>query len=131
VRRVDYVIRFVRDLEVSVAFYRDVLRVLPKLQGDGYVEFEIENVKFGLYERRRVSELLGNVPEGPPGPDGEVVFVVDDVDAWACQLSAAGIDVLSGPTDRPWGHRTLHLADPDGLIVELAQEIPGPARNDD
>ena len=34
------------------------------------------------------------------------------------------VAVLRGPTDRPWGHRTLHLADPDGFVVELAQEIP-------
>ena len=26
--------------------------------------------------------------------------------------------------DRPWGHRTLHVADPDGFVVEFAQEIP-------
>jgi lactoylglutathione lyase len=28
------------------------------------------------------------------------------------------------PTDRPWGERTLHLADPDGNVVELTQR-PG------
>ena len=54
----------------------------------------------------------------------EVVFVVDDVDARAQRLAAGGARVLSGPADRPWGHRTLHLADPDGFVVELAQEIP-------
>ncbi len=26
--------------------------------------------------------------------------------------------------DRPWGHRTLHVLDPDGHVVEFAQEIP-------
>jgi lactoylglutathione lyase len=31
---------------------------------------------------------------------------------------------LAPPTDRPWGHRTLHVADPDGFVVEFAQEIP-------
>jgi lactoylglutathione lyase len=123
VRRVDYVIRYVLDLETSVAFYRDVLGLPVKLVGDGYAEFDTDNVKFGLYERSRLPELLGKVPERA-GPDGEVAFVVDDVDAWAERLRVAGIDVLSGPTDRPWGHRTLHVADPDGLIVELAQEIP-------
>jgi lactoylglutathione lyase len=123
VRRVDYVIRFVRDLEESVAFYRDVLGVPVKLVGDGYVEFDTENVKLGLYERGKLPELLGSAPERA-GPDGELVFVVDDVDAWAERLDRAGIARLSGPTDRSWGHRTMHLADPDGLIVELAQEIP-------
>jgi lactoylglutathione lyase len=129
VRRVDYVIRFVRDLDASVTFYRDVLGVPLKLRGNGYVEFDTENLKFGLYERGKLRELLGSVPERA-GPDGEVVFVVDDVEAWARRLDDAGVDVLSGPTDRPWGHRTLHFADPDGLIVELAQEIPRRNRSD-
>ena len=128
-RRVDYVIRFVQDLEASVAFYRDVLGVPLKLEGDGYVEFDTENVKLGLYERRKLPELLGTAPERA-GPDGEVVFVVDDVNAWAERLDQAGIARLSGPTDRPWGHRTIHLADPDGLVVELAQEIPRGNRSD-
>ena len=49
---------------------------------------------------------------------------MDDVDAEAERLRLAGAEILTGPVDRPWGHRTLHLLDPDGLVVELAQEIP-------
>jgi lactoylglutathione lyase len=129
VRRIDYVIRYVLDLETSVAFYRDVLGVPLKLIGDGYAEFDTENVKFGLYERSRLPQLIGREP-ADGGIDGEVVFLVEDVDAWAERLREAGIHVVSGPTDRPWGHRTIHLADPDGLIVELAQEIPRRNRSD-
>jgi lactoylglutathione lyase len=42
----------------------------------------------------------------------------------AATLRGHGVPVLSGPVDRPWGHRTLHVADPDGFLVEFAQEIP-------
>jgi lactoylglutathione lyase len=126
VRRVDYVIRFVRDLDASVAFYRDVLGIPVKLIGDGYVEFETENVKFGLYDRSRLEELIGAVSREGSGPEGEVVFVVDNVDPWVERLRGAGAEIRSGPVDRPWGHRTVHVADPDGFIVELAQEIPRP-----
>ncbi|HZA27277.1 MAG TPA: VOC family protein [Actinomycetota bacterium] len=128
-RRLDYVIRFVHDLDASVAFYRDLLGVPLKVVGDGYVEFDTENVKFGLYERSRLPQLLGKAPKRA-GPDGEVAFLVDDVDAWAHRLNEAGVHLLSGPTDRPWGHRTVHIADPDGLIVELAQEIPRKPHSD-
>ncbi len=106
-----------------MAFYRDVLEIPLKLVGDGYAEFATNNVKFGLYERGQLPELLGSSP-GPGGPEGEIAFIVEDVDAWKDRLLAAGTTVLSGPTDRPWGHRTMHLSDPDGLVVELAQEIP-------
>lgn len=58
------------------------------------------------------------------GPTGEVAFVVDDVDAEAERMDALGVEILSRPLDRPWGHRTLYVLDPDGHVVEFAQEIP-------
>ena len=59
-----------------------------------------------------------------PGPAGEVVLVVEDVDAVAARLCPHGVALLAAPADRPWGHRTVHVADPDGFVVEFAQEIP-------
>jgi lactoylglutathione lyase len=122
--RLGYVILFVADLERSVAFYRDVVGLPFRLQGDGYVEFATQGAKFGLYDRNRLEELTGQGADLPGAPGGEVVFLVGDVDAEAARLRAAGASILSGPVDRAWGHRTLHVEDPDGFVVELAEEIP-------
>jgi lactoylglutathione lyase len=119
-----YVILFVRDLERSVAFYRDVIGLPFKLQGDGYVEFATQGARFGLYDRNRLGELTGQGTDPPDHPGGEVVFLVEDVDAEAERLREAGATILRGPVDRAWGHRTLHLEDPDGFVVELAGKIP-------
>jgi lactoylglutathione lyase len=119
-----YVILFVADLERSTAFYRDVIGLPFKLRGDGYVEFATEGSRFGLYDRDRLGELTGHDHEPPGRPGGEVVFLVGDVDAEAERLRGAGARVLKGPVDRAWGHRTLHVEDPDGFVVELATEIP-------
>jgi lactoylglutathione lyase len=121
---VGYVILFVGDLERSTAFYRDVIGLPFKLHGDGYVEFATEGTRFGLYDRNRLQELTGQDGEAPGRPGGEVVLRVGDVDAEAQRLREAGVRVLKGPVDRAWGHRTLHVEDPDGFVVELAQEIP-------
>ena len=121
--RLGYVILFVADLERSTAFYRDVIGVPFKLQGDGYVEFATRGARFGLYDRDRLGELTGQGSEPPGSPGGEVVVLVEDVDAEAARLRAAGAAILRGPVDRPWGHRTLHVEDPDGFVVELAEEI--------
>ena len=119
---VDEVILYVDDLERSVAFYRDVLRLPVKFAEHGYAEFSTRGAKLGLYERDRLADLIG--PEGAGArPQGEVLFLVPDVGEWAGRLGP-GVRILSGPTDRPWGQRTLHLCDPDGHVVELAQEIP-------
>jgi lactoylglutathione lyase len=127
-RRLDYVILFVSDLERSIDFYRDVIGLDFKLKGDGYAEFATKGTKFALFERAKLPELIGRDPdsEPPSEPRAEVVFVVPDVDAEADHLSRAGAEILSGPVDRPWGHRTVHVADPDGHVVEFAQDIPRP-----
>jgi lactoylglutathione lyase len=122
-RRVDSVILYAEDLERAVSFYRDLLGLDLKLRGDGYAEFVTEGTKLGLFERDRLPELIGG-ETGPDGPDREILFLVDDVDREAGRLRSAGAIILSGPTDRAWGHRTVHVADPDGHVVELAQEIP-------
>ena len=120
--RVGYLILYVSDLPASIAFYRDVVGLPFTFVDAGYAEFATQRMRFALYERRRAEWLIG-APVSP-GPAAEVVFVVDDVDAQARWLAESGVPVLSGPTDRPWGHRTVHVADPDGFIVEFAQEIP-------
>ncbi|MEV0800542.1 MULTISPECIES: VOC family protein [unclassified Kribbella] len=120
--RIGYVILYVEDLGASVEFYRDVIGLPYKFTDAGYAEFGTEGTRFALFERRRAEWLTGRTVS--PGAAGEVVLMVDDVDAWADRLAARGVEVLSGPADRPWGHRTAHVADPDGFVVEFAQEIP-------
>jgi len=124
VEGVDYIILYVRDLERSVAFYRDGIGLPFRFHDGGYAEFATRGTKFGLYERSRLPELIGRENAAEGGLAGEVLFLVDDVDAEAEKLRDLGVEILSGPVDRPWGHRTLHVLDPDGFAVELAQEIP-------
>lgn len=116
---VDYVILYVSDLEAAVAFYREVAGLEVRVAGDGYVEFRTGETKLALYDRNRLDELIGTSEAA-----GEICFVVEDVDAEAERFRTAGARILSGPVDRPWGHRTLHVAGPDGHVVEFAQEIP-------
>ena len=120
---VDYIILYVRDLDASVAFYRDVVGLAHKFTDSGYAEFVTEGTKFALFDRARLPDLIGRGVDGE-GPWGEVAFVVDDVDARAERLQTAGVHILSGPVDRPWGQRTLHFLDPDGNVVEFAKELP-------
>ena len=127
--RIDYVILYVEDLDRSIAFYREMIGLQVKFRDRNYAEFVTEGSKFGLFERAKLPELIG-LDDRVGGPSGEIAFLVGDVDGEAARLQAAGVEVLLGPIDRPWGHRTLHVLDPDGFVVELAQEIgrPPPSR---
>jgi uncharacterized glyoxalase superfamily protein PhnB len=46
---------------------------------------------------------------------------VDDVDATCADLTAPGVQVLSGPTGQPWGIRTASFADPGSHISAIAK----------
>ena len=124
--RLGYAILFVSDLERSVAFYRDVVGLPFRFASESYAEFATDGAKFSLFARSHLPELIGReAPAGEvPWPQGEVAFFVDDVDAEHERLARAGVRILAPPTDRPWGERTLHFADPDGNVVELTRPKP-------
>ncbi len=123
IAKVDYVILYVGDLDTSTAFYRDVVGLPFQFTESGYAQFATQGTIFALFDRALLPGLIGR-EGGEGGPSTEVAFVVPDVDAEAERLRAAGATILSGPVDRRWGQRTLHLADPDGHVVEFAKEIP-------
>jgi lactoylglutathione lyase len=121
VASLDYVILYVDDLERSLSFYRVLLGVVGTRRSETYAELVLENCRLGFYLREAAPDLLGRSSEGS---GAELLFLVEDVDAEADRLRSAGVRILSGPIDRPWGHRTVHVEDPDGHVVELAREIP-------
>ncbi|MCW4352927.1 VOC family protein [Hoyosella sp. YIM 151337] len=121
-RRVDYVIWYVTSLSDAVRFYRDIVGLDIRTEGNGYVEFAMENIKLSLFERNKLPDLIGR-PAGT-APCGEIGFRVRDIDAVARTLRERGVEPLTGPVDRPWGERTMHIADPDGNVIEFAQKIP-------
>jgi lactoylglutathione lyase len=120
--RVSHVILFVSDLDAAVAFYRDVIGLGVRFEEHGYAELDTEGTRLALFERSRVPGLIRRSP-GSAGPTSEVVLEVADAAAEADRLRSLGAEVV-GPVDRPWGHRTVHVLDPDEHVVELAQAIP-------
>jgi len=48
---------------------------------------------------------------------------VEDVDAVYAQPAKRGVQLLTGPRDRPWGMRTATFVDPAGHSWEVAQRI--------
>ena len=40
----------------------------------------------------------------------------------AAELEAKGVDILSPPINRDFGHRTLFFRDPDGNLIEIANQ---------
>lgn len=109
----------VHDLEVSGAWYRDVLGC------------ELDDVAPGDWRFCRagaVTFMLGRCPEVPAarelGDHSYVAYLrVDDVEAFYRRAVAAGAEVLHAPRDEPWGMRELGLRSPDGHRFMLGQSL--------
>jgi lactoylglutathione lyase len=114
---------FVEDLPAAKRFYSDVFGLPVHYEDESSAVFRFGETLVNLLT---VSEAPGLVaPAAVAGPGGGVRFQltlgVDDVDAMAERLRGRGVELLSGPMDRPWGIRTVSFRDPGGHIWELAQ----------
>jgi len=109
----------VHDLEVSGAWYRDVL---------GCVLDDVAPGDWRFCRAGDVMFMLGRCPDVPPASElGDHSYVaylnVDDVDAFYRRAVAAGAEVQDPPHDEPWGMRELALRSPDGHRFMLGQPI--------
>lgn len=123
------VIFAVADVERAVAFYEAAFGWPRNRRIDysNYVELHVDGGTVGLYERSGFAEEVGAEPAALV--DGEVsssyLYVrVDDVDAAAERLGAAGARPLSPLLERSWGERAAWFADPDGHLIAVAETAP-------
>lgn len=124
-RTLDYVVLVVEDLDRALAFYTGVLGLPLKHRSDPYAQIRAGDTRLGLYRRDAMARTLGADLRAPArdAPAFELGFKVDDADtAWRA-LVERGAEPVVPPTDRPWGQRTAYLRDPDGNLVELAQDL--------
>jgi catechol 2,3-dioxygenase-like lactoylglutathione lyase family enzyme len=72
-----------------------------------------------------MAKTLGLALDAPSSnaPGFEIGFKVDDVDAAESELVSRGASPVVPPTDRFWGQRTAYVRDPDGHLIELAQDL--------
>ncbi|MDF3074831.1 MAG: glyoxalase [Alphaproteobacteria bacterium] len=123
IRAIDYTAIFVRDMEAMRRFYENVLGFpLMRELSAGWIEYRVGSNTLALAKP-------GMIPNDVPTPKGsaslQLAFRVPppDVDRCAAELAQHGIALVSPPTDRPFGHRTLFFRDPDGNLLEIYAEI--------
>lgn len=123
IRAIDYTVIFVRDMDAMRGFYEDVLRFrLTRQLSANWFEYRVGGNTLALAGPAMI-------PSDEPTPDGSAALQlafkvsVGEVDACAEELVRKGIDLVSAPTDRDFGHRTLFFRDPDGNLLEVFAEI--------
>ena len=116
---------FVDDPKRSKEFYERVFEASPVFEDAKSVAFEFEKLIVNLLAERAAPELIEPTPVAgrETGERFQLTIWVEDADAVVEQLRSAGVELLNGPIDRPWGLRTAAFADPDGHVWEVAAKI--------
>jgi catechol 2,3-dioxygenase-like lactoylglutathione lyase family enzyme len=113
----------VNDLERSVRFYTDVVGFIVIEQiSDGVVLqgvlLQAGVCRFGLSQ--------DDWAKGRDRKKGGGVRIwcntVQDIDAVAKRITAAGGTLAPNPTNQPWGVRSVSIEDPDGFLLTIYSE---------
>lgn len=120
---------FVNDLAKMVDFYSNVLGFKTEWdKKDSYAEFNHEGIRFAMYEREKLPDLLGRTPSYPKGINGtfELAINVGDpsnVDKTFEKFIKGGAQAIYAPRDEQWKMRSAMLTDPEGNLIEIGSDF--------
>lgn len=118
--QLDHVALHVADLERSVRFYTDVLKLEPMPRPD----FAFPGAWFRLGANQEL-HLIGErtTPVISHNRGNHWALMVDDMDAWEQYFQKNEIPYLPRRR-RPDGAFQIYLIDPDGHYIELCTAVP-------
>jgi predicted enzyme related to lactoylglutathione lyase len=132
---ISHTFMYVHDQDVALAFYSGPVGL--EVRRDATME-DFRWLTVGPPGQPDVE--LGLLAIGPPVPPADrdtiaallakgslpaVIFATDDVDAAFARLVDAGAEVITEPTDQPYGVRDCALRDPSGNHVRFSQPLAG------
>ena len=126
IKALDHLVLTVRDLEATIRFYRDGLKMEVRRFGKSgeRVALHFGVQKINLHEEGR--EFEPKAETSRPG-SADLCFLTDQpVDELKARLEAAGLRVIEGPIERSGAAApilSIYLRDPDGNLVEIANQI--------
>jgi catechol 2,3-dioxygenase-like lactoylglutathione lyase family enzyme len=124
----------VHDPELALGFYRDTLGL--ELRNDVARE-QYRWITVGSPSQSAVAIVLTNHVNGSPadidaiaglvakGAVNGVHFHTDDLDRMFDRLVASGAEIVSEPTEQPWGTRDCAVRDPSGNLLRIDQPPAG------
>jgi len=111
----------VRDMERSLGFYRDILGLDVKRRVNPNPKMELAFLGSGDTQVELICEREGG--DVRFGGDISLGFAVSSLDRFSESLREKGIPVHSGPFQPNPHIRFLYILDPDGLKIQLVENI--------
>ena len=133
VKELGHIVLYVRDLETSVHFYRDVLGFDPILNGLDELRFPAAAFNSTSHRTHHELLLIEVGPNAAPLPPGRRVGMYhfglkvgdsDDELREALNVLRENSVPITGATDHGMTH-SLYIKDPDGNEIELYIDVPG------
>ena len=136
VKELGHLVLYVRDVERSAAFYRDVLGFREVLGPGAMGSFPIAMFSSGRTHHELLLIEVGE--DAQPIPSGRRIGLYhfglkvgdsdDELRAMVAQLQEAGVTIV-GSSDHGYTH-SLYILDPDGNELELYIDVAGVDWND-
>ena len=123
-----------KDLDRSIAFYRDKLGFQLRRKAEGFADFKSESVVLALWEGRHIGEHVG-IAESPVDPSVHKVMTAievpdaAEVDTLHASLGANGVVMHGPPKAYPWNAYAFYFDDPDGNLWERYTWVGDPDGN--
>jgi lactoylglutathione lyase len=113
-KKVGAVILLVSDMEQSIKFYRDTLKLPIKTQSDDWTEFFSSGTVIALHPVKRKANVHSD-------SSGTLVgFMVSDFDITINKLRERNLKFFKEPKEEPFGKHAI-IEDPDGHLISIAQ----------
>ena len=122
--RISLITLGVADLQRSIAFYRDGLKLRKRDGGSENIAFfETSGTWLSLYPREALAEDAGIASEGTGSRDFTLAHNVrspEEVERILEEALAAGATLVKPGQPVFWGGYSGYFADPDGFLWEVA-----------
>jgi|SRR5882724_1487406 len=108
--KLNYVIKFVGDMDRAVKFYRDVLGLPLKFESPGWSEFATGETTLALHPASQMN----------PAGTVELGFMVADIQKFHKEMVARGVQFSMPPTKQDFGGLLAQFADSEGAHCSVS-----------